>query len=113
MTRAGIIPALTALALGLSAGCVSQEDLYRGVSDDLHFTGKVLGFALDADIEALATRLALLKAFQDDPKLPLLEAQLGTIAEVEAKLKRIQAERRGLLEEHQRLKARYTIGGEG
>jgi hypothetical protein len=93
--------------VALAGGCVSQSDLDQAMRDQVRFQGRVMGFALDAQQETLASEAALLKAFEGDPKLPLLEAKLGSAADVEAKLERVRTERRSLIEESQRLQARY------
>lgn len=88
-------------------GCVSQGDINAAVRDDLRFTGRIMGFALDARVESLKTRIALLKAFKDDPKLKQLEQELGTLASLEQRLNRVHEAKRSLVEEHQRLMLRY------
>ncbi len=107
-------PPLRALLLSLCVlvlgACVSQAELNQALNDDLRYTGRVMGFALDAQEEALSLRLALLKAFEGDPRLALLEAELGSLVEAQAKLERVQAEKRSLVEESQRLRARYPAG---
>lgn len=104
-----------AAALGLASlllgGCVSQEEVHRGIRDDLRFTGRIMGFALDARVESIHTRIALLKAYKGDPKLPQLEKAFGTVADLEQRLAKVNAEKRSLMEEHQRLQARYQEGG--
>lgn len=102
----------TLLTTLLGAGCASQDDLNRATSDNLRFTARVVGFALDADLESLDARLAILRAFKDDPKIGALEQELGTIAEVEAKRDRIRAAQRALMEESKKLRARYRPEGE-
>ena len=98
---------LAGLALLWGPGCATQADVNRAVSDDLRLTGRVMGFALDAATEALQTRLALLEAYEGDPRRADLERRLGTVAEVEQKLERLQEARRSLVEESQRLRERY------
>ncbi len=97
-----------ALAASLLTGCVSEGELRQAVSDDLRFTGRVMGFALDASVEALETRRGLLLAFQGDERLPVIEQHLGTLGEVEAKLERVREERRRLIEESQALRTRWA-----
>lgn len=99
--------ALGGLALALASGCASQGDVDRAVADDLRFTGRILGFALDSNVEALETQLALLEAMKDDPVFPRLTAELGTIDDVKAKLERVQGAKRTLMEEYGRLQERY------
>lgn len=98
---------VAALALSLLAGCATTDDINAAMTDDLRHTGGVIGFALDADLEVLNLRLAVLKAFEGDPKLPKLEAELGTIADVESKLERVRASKRALLDENKKLRDRY------
>lgn len=100
-----------ALTLVASTGCVAREDLHRAMDDQTRFTGRLMGFALDAHHETLRTHLALLRAFEGDPKLTLLVQHLGTIADVEAKLERVREEKRSLIEENQRLRDRYAVEG--
>jgi hypothetical protein len=95
-----------ALLLG---GCLSREDLNRAMDDQARFSGRVMGFALDAHQQTLESQLALLHAFQGDPRLGELERRLGSIADVEAKLERVREQRRSLIEESQRLRARYGV----
>ena len=101
------------LTLLLCAGCVSREELNRAMDDQTRFAGRVMGFALDSHQETLRTHVALLRAFDGDPKQALLEQHLGSIADVEAKLERVRAEKRSLVEENQRLRARYAVEGGG
>ena len=103
---------LVLLAVLLCAGCVSQDDLNRATTDNVRFSARVVGFALDADLESLAARLAILRAFQDDPKIGLLEKELGTIADLEAKRERVRESQRTLMEESKKLRARYRPEGE-
>ena len=107
-----ITPAVAALALSLFVGCATTDDINAAMTDDLRHTGGAIGFALDADLEALNLRLAVLKAFQGDPKLPKLEAELGTIADVEAKLERVRASKRAILDENKKLRDRYRPAAE-
>ena len=69
-----------AAVLSLVAGCATQDDINRAITDDLRHTSHVMGYAIDADLEVLALRAALLKAYAGDPKLPALEKELGTTA---------------------------------
>ncbi len=103
---------LLLLATLLGVGCVSQDDLNRATTDNARFTARVVGFALDADLESLDTRLAILRAFKDDPKIDLIEQELGTIAEVEAKRERVRESKRVIMEESKKLRARYKPDGE-
>ncbi len=102
-----VLTVVVTLALALTTGCATTDDINAAMTDDLRHTGGVIGFALDADLEVLNLRLALLKAFEGDPKLPKLEAELGTIADVEAKLDRVRAAKRALLDENKKLRDRY------
>jgi len=101
------------LSLALSVGCATRAELHQAVSDDVRFTSRIMGFALDADLEALETRLALLRAFDGDPRQAVLVRHLGTPAEVQAKLDRVRAARRELIEASQRLQRRYGPGALG
>lgn len=103
---------MIAAAVLLAAGCATQDDINRAVTDDLRHTGNVMGYAIDADLEVLTLRAALLRVFAGDPKLPALEEALGTTADVEAKLERVRASKRALLEENKKLRARYLPEGE-
>ncbi len=94
-------------ALLTATGCVSQQEVYRGIRDDLRFTGRIMGFSLDARVDSIRSRMALLRAFKGDKRLPLLEKELGTMAELEQRLAKVNAEKRSLMEEHQRLQRRY------
>lgn len=99
-----------ALALGCLSGCVSREDLNRAMDDQTRFSGRVMGFALDAHQETLRAQLALLRAFDgDDETRVVLEQHLGSVAEIEAKLERVREARRSLIEEAQRLRDRYQV----
>ncbi|MCO5167369.1 MAG: hypothetical protein M9894_13550 [Planctomycetes bacterium] len=103
------------LALALLAplpGCLSREDLDRAMDDQTRFSGRVMGFALDAHQETLRAQLALLRAFEGQDEVRIqLEQHLGSAAEVEAKLERVRQERRSLIEESQRLRERYRPAG--
>ena len=98
-------------ALLAGAGCASPAELRSGINEDLRFTSKIMGFALDARVESLRLRIALLKAYKKDPRLPRLKAELGTIEENEARLRRLQAVKEDLLREYQRLIRRYPADG--
>lgn len=99
---------LLALVLSLSGCWASREETRQGLDDDMRFSTRVMGFALDAHMETLRTQLGVLQAFEDDAKvMKELEARLGTKAQVQAKLERVELDRRSLLEEAQRLKKRW------
>lgn len=101
------------LALTCLPGCLSRDDLHRAMDDQARFSGRVMGFALDAHQETLRGQLALLRAFDgDDATRIVLEQHLGSVAEIEAKLERVREERRSLIEEAQRLRDRYKVEGE-
>ena len=105
---------LRALACALLlTGCVSQDELRRAMDDQVRYTGRVTGFALDAHEETMRAQAALLRAFEGDPKLPLIEQHLGTIADLEKKLERVREARRSLNEENQRLRDRWGVDGGG
>lgn len=99
------------VALLSLTGCLAREDLHRAMDDQVRFTGRVMGFALDAHQETLRAQLALLRAFEGDPKRLELEQHVGSVAELEAKLERVREERRSLIEENQRLRDRYGVEG--
>lgn len=111
-TRAALLVLLSVSGPSGVTGCVSREDLHRAMDDQVRFSGRVMGFALDAHQETLRAQLGLLRAFDGDPKRMQLEDHLGTIAELEAKLERVREERRGLIEESQRLRDRYKVEGQ-
>jgi len=98
-----------ALALSIiiiCGGCVSQKDVRQPLQEQLVVTGRIMGFALDADLEALHTKLDLVEA---DPKL---EAKLGSPEKIRQKIERIQEEKRSLEAELKALKDRYPLDGE-
>lgn len=101
-----------ALVLAAPTGCVSRDDLNRAVDDQVRLYDKVMGFALDSHEQSLDTQVALLRALEGDPKLPLVEAHIGTLADIEKKLERVRASRTALIEESQKLRARYSVQGE-
>ena len=112
MTRTPRAAALL-LALASLPGCLSREDLNRAMDDQTRFSGRVMGFALDAHQETLRSQLALLRAFEGDDAVRVqLEQHLGSVAEIEAKLERVREERRSLIEEAQRLRDRYKVEDE-
>jgi hypothetical protein len=87
------------------AGCVSEKDVRQPLQEQLVVTGRIMGFALDADLEALHTKLELVEA---DPKL---EAKLGSPEKIRQKIERIQEEKRSLEAELKALKDRYPVDG--
>lgn len=98
------------VGLLLLGGCLSREDLHRAMDDQTRFSGRVMGFALDAHQQTLESQLALLHAFAGDPTTHMeIVRRIGSIADVEAKLERVREERRSLIEESQRLRARYSV----
>lgn len=92
------------LASLVLAGCVSQEDVRKPFQEHLAVTARILGFALDAQTEALETKLQLIEA---DPKL---EARLGTAAELRKHLDRVKQEQQAITTELKVLKDRYALG---
>jgi hypothetical protein len=100
------------LALLVSAGCASQDDINEAISDDLRFTGKLVGFSLEQGLEAIDTRLAILRAFEGDPRQAQLEKELGTVAELQARRDRLRDAKRSLIEENKKLRARYRPSDE-
>lgn len=95
------------VALTVLPGCVSRGELQAGLAEQARYTSKVVGFALDAHEEALATRRLLAEVLADHPRraelLPLLASE-----QLEAKAERVAAARRELVEEGQRLLGRYA-----
>lgn len=101
--------AVAAVALALAsatAGCQSEKDVRKPFQEHLVVSGRILGFALDAQSEALHMKLALLEA---DPKL---EAKLGSPEEVRKRLDRVQKEQLAIQAELKALKERYPLEGE-
>jgi predicted nuclease with TOPRIM domain len=98
--------ALVATAL-LAGGCATEDDVRKPLQEHLAITGRIVGFALDAQTETLEMKLALLEA---DPKL---EARLGKPEEVRQKLERVRAEQRDLQAALKELKDRYPPSDEG
>jgi hypothetical protein len=96
--------ALIALAL---PACATQTDVRKPVQEQLVVTGRIMGFALGARLDALRTRLAVVEA---DPKL---EATLGTPAEIRKEIERVNAEKLSLEAELKALKDRYPLEDEG
>lgn len=94
---------LSGLAL---AGCVSQSDVRKPLQEHLVVSGRIMGFALDAQMEALETKLAVVEA---EPKL---EAKLGTAAEIRKKIERVRADQLALQAELKALKDRYPLEDE-
>jgi hypothetical protein len=94
-----------ALVIGALAlpGCVSQEDVRKPFQEHVTVTGRVLGFAIDAQTEALETKLALVEA---DPKL---EKTLGTAAEVRKRIEKVKLEQQAITAELKALKERYPL----
>ncbi|MEZ0231098.1 MAG: hypothetical protein ACAI25_20955 [Planctomycetota bacterium] len=95
-----------AVTLLLSGGCVSESDVRKPVQDQLLLTGRIMGFALDARMEALETRLAVVEA---DPKF---EAKLGKPEEIRKKIERVRADQLALQAELKVLRERYALEGE-
>ena len=91
------------LGAGICAGCASQQDVRKPLQEHLVVTGRIMGFALDAQMEALETKLALVEA---EPKL---EAKLGKPEEVRKKIERVRAEQLSLQGELKGLKDRYPL----
>lgn len=79
--------ALASLAL---SGCVTQAELNQARRDDLRYTSRVIGYAVDANEVSLQNRLALLRAFERDERFGLLTKELGTIEENEERLRRVR-----------------------
>ena len=95
-----------ALALCLLAGCATQTDVRKPLHDELRLTGRIMGFALDAQMDALETRLAVVEA---DPKL---EAKLGKPEEIRKKIECVRADQLALQEELRAIQKRYPLEGD-
>lgn len=93
--------------LGLLAGCATQGELERGLTENARYTSRVVGFALEAEEEALRTRRALLVLLEGHPRRAELEQELGTAEELEQKAARVAAARHDLVEEGKRLVTRF------
>lgn len=102
---------LAAILLLLAlAGCgVSEKEFAQAIDDDVRFSSRVMGFALDAHQETLETQLALLAAFEADPRRAEIEKVVGSAAEIKKKIDRVKADKQSLIEEAQRLRARYRV----
>ena len=92
--------------LVVAAGCVSQTDVRKPLQEHLAATGRVMGFALDAEMQALETRLAVVEA---EPKL---QATLGKPEEIRKKVERVQQEKLALEQELKAIKDRYPLEDE-
>ncbi len=99
MVRRASLVAVLSLLL---AGCVTQQDVRKPLQEHLLLTGRIMGFALDAQTEALETKLALIEA---DPKLE--EKLHTTAAEVRKKIETVKGEQRALTAEFKAVKDRY------
>jgi len=86
-------------------GCVSQEDVRKPFQEHLVVTGRVLGFAIDAQTEALETKLAVVEA---DPRL---EPRLGSPAEIRKRIENVKKEQQAITAELKALKERYALEG--
>jgi hypothetical protein len=91
----------------LVAGCATQSDVRKPLQEHLLVTGKVMGFALDAQMEALETKLAVVEA---DPRL---EAKLGKPEEIRKKIERLRGDQLAIQAELKQLKDRYALDDEG
>lgn len=96
----------TLLALVLLVGCASESDVRKPLQEHLLVTGRIMGFALDAQMEALETKLAVVEA---DPKL---EAKLGKPEEIRKKIQRVRGDQLALQAELKALKDRYPLEDE-
>ncbi len=97
---------LLAALLLLAPSCVSQTDVRKPVQDQLLLTGRIMGFALDAQMEALETKLAVVEAS------PSLEAKLGKPEEIRKKIQRVRADQLALQQELKVLRDRYALEDE-
>jgi hypothetical protein len=100
--------ALAPLALAplVLAGCVSQDDVRHPLQEHMAVSARVMGFALDAQLETLELKLAMVR------KDPSLAASLGTEAQIMTKLDRVKTDQKQIQEELQRLKAKYPVEGD-
>ncbi|MCA8922620.1 MAG: hypothetical protein KDD82_12475 [Planctomycetes bacterium] len=101
-------------ALALSgAGCVSQADVDRAARDQLEFSTRLMGYALESNDRALETHRALLAAFPpDSPAHAKVVELLGDEAALEARRVRLAADRNALLERGRDLRQRYGASSE-
>jgi hypothetical protein len=91
--------------VALLPACVSESDVRKPLQEHLIVTGRVLGTALDAQNDALQTKLELVEA---DPKL---EARLGSPGEIRRRIEQVKAEQQAILAELKALKDRYPLEG--
>lgn len=99
-----MIRTLVALcALVCASGCVSRAELNQARLDDLRYTSRVIGYAVDANEGALQTRIALLRAFKGDPRFPLLVEALGTLEANEAQLAGVRKSKLEIVQDGQRV----------
>ena len=87
-------------------GCVSQSDLRKPLQEHVVISGRIMGFALDAQMETLEMKLALVEA---DPKL---EARLGKPEEIRKRIERVRADQLAIQAELKALKDRYPLEDE-
>lgn len=95
----------------LLTGCVSRGELAAALAEDVRYTSRVVGFALEAQEEALRTRRLLLQVLADHPRREELLRQVEPPEALEAKDERLARARRELLEEGQRLLRRFGADG--
>jgi hypothetical protein len=79
----------------------------KPLQEHILVTGRIMGFALDAQMEALETKLALVEA---DPKL---EAKLGKPAEIRARIEKVRADHLAIQAALKTLKDHYPLADEG
>jgi hypothetical protein len=94
---------LLAVVLG---GCVSQSDVRKPLQEHIVISGRIMGFALDAQMETLEMKLALVEA---DPKL---EAKLGKPEEIRKRIERVRADQLAIQAELKAFKDRYPLEDE-
>ncbi|MEZ6183716.1 MAG: hypothetical protein R3F62_01755 [Planctomycetota bacterium] len=101
------------VALALLAGCVSQADVDRAARDQLEFSTRLVGYALEANARALETHRALLAAFPpDSPAHQTVVEILGDEATLEERQARLSVDRNALIERGTALRQRYAPSSE-
>lgn len=104
---------LLALLLLLPLGCVSQADVDRAARDQLEFSTRLVGYALDANARALETHRALLAAFPPESEAYRTVVEiLGDEATLEERQARLSVDRNALLERGTALRQRYAPSSE-
>ncbi len=94
------------MLVAMLSGCVSQSDVRKPLQEHVMITGRIMGFALDAQMETLEMKLALVEA---DPKL---EARLGKPEEIRKRIERVRADQLAIQAELKAFKDRYPLEDE-